>query len=239
MLSHKWQVYSFIPLKKTHNIILNHLMEVWTNIKKIFIKCHWVSRTDYQARDQHYNPLNVCIGIDVEQDACWICMIPGIIGFSIMTYSPDHKNHGKLKILWTCSTPGSMLHVKLPFPTPGNESHNVPRFNSKSKWYGTFITSQLLSYYKSSEKIYWVHKYCCWHMVYWRLFKRRLAFGIFVAWMLMKSWPLWMENIIFKTCFWKCFDQKFSDLRCRAWGQNFSTVSREQNIWWTERNCWI
>ena len=51
------------------------------------------------------------------------------------------------------------------------------------------------------------------------------------------SWYLRMENVISKPCFQKCFDQKFSDLRCKAWGQIFLKVSREHDIVWMERNC--
>ena len=99
--------------------------------------------------------------------------------------------------------------------------------------------SQLLSYCGSSDKIHCVYTYGCWHMVWSKLSRRILSLGISMSWILMKSWHLRMENMIFTTCFQKSFDQKFSDLRCRAWGQNFPNVSREYDIEWMERNCWL
>ena len=76
-------------------------------------------------------------------------------------------------------------------------------------------------------------------MVWSKLSRGRLSLGRIMSWIWMKSWHLRMGNMIFRTCFQKSFDQKFSDLRCRAWGQKFSNVSRENDIEWMERNCWI
>lgn len=67
---------------------------------------------------------------------------------------PKHRKFEEILQIWlaynsiwtnkTCSTPGSMLHVKLSLPTLEKGGHNFSRFNSKYKWHGTFLTFSTL-----------------------------------------------------------------------------------------------
>ena len=54
------------------------------------------------------------------------------------------------------STPGSMLHVRLPFPKLDSVLHNVPWFNSTSEWYGTFMTFSTTV----TVKNFWLNPLC-------------------------------------------------------------------------------
>ena len=62
ILSQKWHVSYFI-WEKCMKLFSNFLM--WceqTTTEKCFIKWHWLPRTDYQAKDQHNNSVNICTG---------------------------------------------------------------------------------------------------------------------------------------------------------------------------------